>query len=482
MTKNLFLSYSRTDGERLAALLKGLKRLDHHVWADQELSGGQEWWDEVLKNIRACDAVLFAVSPASLDSSACQSEIEYAFALGKPVLPVAIERIVPDLLPPQLARLQMVDFAESNGQEVFDLVNALQSLPDPRPVPEPPPEQPPVPISYLSGLGQEVAAPSLNIDEQYALVRQLRAGLQRPRERDAVVELMHRLARREDLIVGPSKELDLLVAEATKFGSTAGPGKGEVHQADGRASQPGYPPPQGPAYVMGTGGIAASSGGSAQPETSNRRVWPAVVGGTLVGAVGIVVLLAWLAGPDDRAPDNLQTLNDQPDGPSPVPDEPDPDTSLDDSAGIGDPCLIGEWISTANGGNFVDGGVTYLLSGGAGEVLTMEGSGATQNYYSDMEPIVLELTDGTETHVIEAYAEGSSTSQTYAWADGTIDTTNLSEEDVSVTLFVDGVQESMEGVESFVEPESRPSVDYVCSADSLWLGLPEGTWKEYARQ
>src|SRR5690606_20942833 len=144
------------------------------------------------------------------------------------------------------------------------------------------------------------------LDEQYALVRQLRAGLQRPRERDAVVELMHRLARREDLIVGPSKELDLLLAEAARYGPSGGPAHGEPPPPDGRANQPGFPPPQGPAYVMGTGGIAAPSGGSARAETSNRRVWPAVVGGTLVGAVGIVVLLAWLAGPDDRTPEDVQ--------------------------------------------------------------------------------------------------------------------------------------------------------------------------------
>ena len=97
--RNFFLSYSRTDKDRLAHLLRGLDRLHHHVWMDEQLEGGQQWWDEVLSQIRAADAVIIALSPAVLDSTACLLEFRYARAVGKPVVPVMIDPVNPDLLP-----------------------------------------------------------------------------------------------------------------------------------------------------------------------------------------------------------------------------------------------------------------------------------------------------------------------------------------------------------------------------------------------
>jgi hypothetical protein len=42
---NLVISYTSEDRDQLEPLLDGLHRLRHTVWHDQELSGGQVWWD-----------------------------------------------------------------------------------------------------------------------------------------------------------------------------------------------------------------------------------------------------------------------------------------------------------------------------------------------------------------------------------------------------------------------------------------------------
>ena len=84
----VFLSYSRDDARQLAVLAEDIRSLGHQAWLDQELTGGQRWWDHILQEIRECDAFVSAVSTSSMDSRACTAEYEYALALGKPILPV----------------------------------------------------------------------------------------------------------------------------------------------------------------------------------------------------------------------------------------------------------------------------------------------------------------------------------------------------------------------------------------------------------
>ncbi len=70
----IFLSYSRDDQELASHLAKDLKDLGHVVWLDQELTGGQAWWDQILAMIRACDLFVFVLSSAALYSTAFQRE------------------------------------------------------------------------------------------------------------------------------------------------------------------------------------------------------------------------------------------------------------------------------------------------------------------------------------------------------------------------------------------------------------------------
>lgn len=215
---HLFLSYTRSDAQHLPALIDGLKRLRHQVWFDQDLNGGQQWWDEVLRSIRAADALLLALTPDVLESEACTREVGYARAVGRPIVPVMLEPVLLGLLPPELSALQLVDFTPGNPHGAFDLMGALGQLPGAGPLPEPLPPPPPVPVSYLSGLSERLQAPSLALDEQLTLVGKLRQGLEHPRERDAVLQVIRRLRARNDLYLAPARELDALLAETGAAG------------------------------------------------------------------------------------------------------------------------------------------------------------------------------------------------------------------------------------------------------------------------
>lgn len=86
----LFVSYTRVDRDGIGTLLADVRTLGHGVWLDEELSGGQVWWNEILGKIRDCEAFLFMVSPSSVESEACLLELQYATALDRIIIPVHI--------------------------------------------------------------------------------------------------------------------------------------------------------------------------------------------------------------------------------------------------------------------------------------------------------------------------------------------------------------------------------------------------------
>jgi len=153
--KNVFISYSR-DSEAAARTLAGdIEALGHTVWMDNELSGGQSWWDKILATIRDCDVVVVVVDPGSLKSTACKRECGYAAQLGKLILPVLISKEVrTNLLPPALSQIQILDYCEQDKQSALSLGRAFTQLPPSPPLPEQLPEPPDVPMSYLGNLSE----------------------------------------------------------------------------------------------------------------------------------------------------------------------------------------------------------------------------------------------------------------------------------------------------------------------------------------
>ena len=62
------------------------------------------------RSAQILNAVLAAVSRASVNSQACRAERDYATKLGKPILPVAVEHMPAGLIPTDVARLQIIDY------------------------------------------------------------------------------------------------------------------------------------------------------------------------------------------------------------------------------------------------------------------------------------------------------------------------------------------------------------------------------------
>ena len=221
----VFVSYARADVDRVDAVVQGLRMLQHDVWLDEALIGGQSWWDGILGRIRDCDVFLQAVSRASLKSEACHSERSYALALSRPVLPVLVEHVPPAVLPGDLAPLQFVDYTDATTERAFQLAAALQQRPAAPSLPDPLPEPPEIPLSYLGRLGQEIGAAELSLDQQLALVGRLRNAVERPEDREGALELLNRLQQREDLYAAVARDIDDALGVAAPAGVGASGGR-----------------------------------------------------------------------------------------------------------------------------------------------------------------------------------------------------------------------------------------------------------------
>jgi hypothetical protein len=208
----VFVSYARRDREAVDVLLQDMRRARHDVWVDEELTGGQAWWDTILANIRATDLFVIALSPDLLKSRACHAEYEYAVGCGRTVLPVMVAPVSPQMAPPAIANAQILDYVERTPNAAISLVTALAAAQPSPPLPDPPPVPPPVPMSYMNTYRERLDELSLNLQQQSLLLSELRVHLSDDDDRETAVELIKRLRSRGDITESVGREIDTLLA------------------------------------------------------------------------------------------------------------------------------------------------------------------------------------------------------------------------------------------------------------------------------
>jgi len=126
----LYISYARAD----TALVKSqvvavLRAANHDPWFDHALIPGQSWKQQLEEQIERCDALVYAITPNSVQSQWCQWEYRQAVELGKPILPLMLrEAEFPDNLQ-ALNATQWVDFTEgATGMAVAKLASGLAAM------------------------------------------------------------------------------------------------------------------------------------------------------------------------------------------------------------------------------------------------------------------------------------------------------------------------------------------------------------------
>ena len=147
----VFLSYSRTDLERAAALAHELEALGHDVWRDtDDIRGGEAWRRSIVRGIRSADLLVLLLSKASTASAHVRRELDIADEERRPVVPVLIEpTTVPDDMKYNLAGIQQLDIALLDATAAAAAIHRAiadvsldEGLPTPgstSPLPHPPP-------------------------------------------------------------------------------------------------------------------------------------------------------------------------------------------------------------------------------------------------------------------------------------------------------------------------------------------------------
>jgi len=228
----IFISYSSDDKTPIQEVVGDLESLGHTVWFDNELVGGQSWWDRILREIETADFYLCALSSAYLKSDACKRELGYANELGKTIIPIKVLNDFDErFLPLEISKLQITDVEAGNKKGILSLINALNTATPSTALPDPMPEPPAIPVSYLSELLRDITSSEpLDQDQQAALIFKLRDHFRSAGDVDGVSQALDKLEARNDLLAKIAREVDALrkeVALATETQKTSASQKPE---------------------------------------------------------------------------------------------------------------------------------------------------------------------------------------------------------------------------------------------------------------
>lgn len=111
MPPRIFVSYSRVDRPFVNDIIPLLRRVygDTNVWFDDNLEGGQIWWDEILDQIAKCDIFMYLLSDKSVSSPYCLAELAEAQRLRKSILTVQVR--AQTAVPENIAEIQYIDLS-----------------------------------------------------------------------------------------------------------------------------------------------------------------------------------------------------------------------------------------------------------------------------------------------------------------------------------------------------------------------------------
>jgi TolB protein len=126
----IFISYDRDDRNFTRQLASKLRRVFGQVWFDENLYGGEDWWNEIRRQIADCDIFIYLLTEASAQSEYCQAEHAEAERLRKEVLPVRLSAV--NTVPSFLQKIQYVDMSDGGltVENFTELTAAIKQISD----------------------------------------------------------------------------------------------------------------------------------------------------------------------------------------------------------------------------------------------------------------------------------------------------------------------------------------------------------------
>lgn len=133
---DIFISYSRRDGDFMATIHKRLADEGHDVWVDwEDIPPTADWWEEIQSAIEEAHVFAFIISPNSVRSEICRDEIQYAIDNNKRFIPLLyqeIEDVDAASVHPAIRSHNWIDFTdEAEHEDAFKkLISSFSTDPD----------------------------------------------------------------------------------------------------------------------------------------------------------------------------------------------------------------------------------------------------------------------------------------------------------------------------------------------------------------
>lgn len=147
---DIFISYSRSDRERVVRLTDALHSSGYSTWSDSDLAGGVDYSREIEARINAAKVVVVVWSRTSIESTWVADEAELGRDAGK-LVPLVIDDIQPKI---GFRQFQSIDFSNWTG-DVGDICFATLKQALARHIePEPPATSPATPDSPTAAVNR----------------------------------------------------------------------------------------------------------------------------------------------------------------------------------------------------------------------------------------------------------------------------------------------------------------------------------------
>jgi WD40 repeat protein len=127
---DVFISYSRRDGELVRELHDVLTGEGRDVWVDwEDIPPASDWERDIYDSIDAADSLVFVVTASSLASEYCLRELTHAQERGKRIVPFASDGTDPDEAPEGLRQLNWIwcRVGDDRDAAVAKLTSALDT-------------------------------------------------------------------------------------------------------------------------------------------------------------------------------------------------------------------------------------------------------------------------------------------------------------------------------------------------------------------
>ncbi len=211
---NLFFSYSRSQKKEVVDLVDFLS-IYHKGWFDSKIEAGNEWWKEILSQIRNCDVFVFVLSDDSNQSKACLAELDYADRLGKHRVILQVDEIDPAFFPPALKGDNVTSYFSNDESRKNRLLRSLKEIEDKGlyvwdtknygDISEPT-----IPISELSLILTDIKSPEpLSVDEQEKLLNRIERLIAKKNEKlENIEKAIELFKKRDDVNYLVGKKMD----------------------------------------------------------------------------------------------------------------------------------------------------------------------------------------------------------------------------------------------------------------------------------